>query len=392
MSTNRSKNFPSPPLSSPIKGEECRFTVFAKDPETQARAGRIQTTHWAIVTPVFMPVGTQGTVKTLAPNELEDIGAQIILANAYHLYIRPGIDIIAGLGGLHRFMGWQKPVLTDSGGYQVFSLARLREITDEGVRFHSHFDGREIFLTPEAVIKAQEDLGTDIAMIFDECPPHDASRSQVEEAVRRTIHWAKRAKKARQKREQLVFGIIQGGQFLDLRRTSLEQTVEIGFDGYAIGGVSVGETKDAMERVVREIAPEMPVEKPRYLMGVGTPVDFFWAVESGIDLFDCVNPTRYGRNGSAFTRLGRLVVRNADYAKDDRPLDASCACYTCRNFSRAYLRHLFNCEEILGHRLVTYHNVYFFVSLVHQIREAIRNGTFGQLKKEFLSHYDDSLR
>ena len=368
------------------------FELFAKDPETQARAGRIQTTHGAIVTPVFMPVGTQGTVKTLAPNELEELGAEIVLANAYHLYIRPGIDIIAGLGGLHRFMAWQKPILTDSGGYQVFSLARLREITDEGVRFHSHFDGREIFLTPEAVIKAQEDLGTDIAMIFDECPPHDADRSQVEEAVRRTIHWAKRAKKARQKREQLVFGIIQGGQFLDLRRTSLEQTVEIGFDGYAIGGVSVGETKDAMERVVREIAPEMPVEKPRYLMGVGTPTDFFWAIESGIDLFDCVNPTRYGRNGSAFTRLGRLVVRNADYAKDDRPLDASCACYTCRNFSRAYLRHLFNCEEILGHRLVTYHNVYFFVSLVRQIRESIRNGTFSQLKKEFLSHYDDSLR
>jgi queuine tRNA-ribosyltransferase len=294
-------------------------------------------------------------------------------------------------------MGWNGPILTDSGGYQVFSLARLRQITDEGVRFNSHFDGREIFLTPEAVIKAQENLGTDIAMIFDECPPHDAAHSQVEAAVRRTIQWASRAKKVhgRSRGEvtsPLLFGIIQGGQFLDLRRTSLEETVEIGFDGYAIGGVSVGETKDAMERVVREMAPEMPVEKPRYLMGVGTPTDFFWAVESGIDLFDCVNPTRYGRNGTAFTRRGKLVIRNADCAKDERPIDALCECDTCKNFSRGYLRHLVNCEEILGHRLITYHNVYFFVSLVREIRESVRNGIFSQLKKEFLSNYDDSIR
>lgn len=373
------------------------FQLLTNGKDTQARAGRIQTAHGVIETPAFMPVGTQGTVKTLAPNELEELGAEAILANTYHLYIRPGIDIIASLGGLHRFMGWAKPILTDSGGYQVFSLARLRQITDEGVRFNSHFDGREIFLTPETIMKAQESLETDIAMIFDECPPHDAGRSQVEEAVRRTIHWAKRAKKARGRSRggvtpPLLFGIIQGGQFLDLRRISLEETVAIGFDGYAIGGVSVGESKEAMERVVLEVAPKLPADKPRYLMGVGTPRDFFWAVEAGIDLFDCVNPTRYGRNGSAFTHSGRLVVRNAEYAKDERPLDEVCHCYTCKNFSRAYLRHLFNCEEILGHRLVTYHNVHFFVSLVGKIRESIRNGSFLKLKKEFLSRYDDSLR
>jgi queuine tRNA-ribosyltransferase len=374
-----------------IESQAPTFQLFAEDKETQARAGVLQTAHGAIVTPAFMPVGTQGTVKTLAPNELEEMGAEIILSNTYHLYIRPGIDIIAGLGGLHKFMGWKKPILTDSGGYQVFSLARLREITDEGVRFNSHFDGREIFLTPEEVIKAQEGLGSDIAMIFDECPPHDAGRSQVEEAVRRTIHWAGRAKKVRQKRDQLLFGIIQGGQFLDLRKISLEETVNIGFDGYAIGGVSVGESRENMERVVREIAPQMPADKARYLMGVGTPVDFFWAIEAGIDLFDCVNPTRYGRNGSAFTHSGRLVVRNAEYARDEKPLDEKCACDTCRNFSRGYLRHLFNCEEILGHRLVTYHNVHFFVSLVKKIRESIRTGNFLEYKKEFLSNYNDSL-
>ena len=376
-----------PPLSSPIKGEECQFVLLAKDKNTQARLGHIQTVHGTIETPVFMPVGTQGTVKTLSPADLEQLGSEIILANTYHLYIRPGIDIIKEAGGLHRFMGWSKPILTDSGGYQVFSLARLREITDEGVRFHSHFDGREIFLTPEAVMKAQADLGSDIAMIFDECPPHDATRTQVQEAVRRTIHWAKRAKRIHQNPKQLLFGIVQGGGFLDLRKRSLDQTVEIGFDGYALGGVSVGESKYEMEKVVRAVASLMPLEKPRYLMGVGTPFDLFWAVEAGIDMFDCVNPTRYGRNGSAFTRSGRVVIRNAEYARDQAPLDKTCKCYTCLNFSRSYLRHLFNSGEILGLRLVTYHNVYFFVSLVREIREAILENRFSVLKNEFLSAY-----
>lgn len=368
------------------------FQLIQKDSESQARVGRVQTAHGAFETPVFMPVGTQATVKTLAPRDLEELGAEIILSNAYHLYIRPGIDIIQEAGGLHKFMSWPKPILTDSGGYQVFSLARLREVTDEGVRFHSHFDGREIFLTPEAVMNAQGILGSDIAMVFDECPSHDATHAQVQEAVRRTIHWAKRAKQVHQNEKQLVFGIIQGGGFLDLRKDSLDQTIEIGFDGYALGGVSVGEPKHEMEKVVCEIAPLMPEEAPRYLMGVGTPRDLFWAIEAGIDLFDCVNPTRYARNGGAFTRIGKIIVRNAEYAKDERPLDEACTCYTCKNFSRSYLRHLFNCEEILGHRLVTYHNVHFFVSLVREIREAIQAQRFSELKKEFLSNYDEALR
>ncbi|MBI4367940.1 MAG: tRNA guanosine(34) transglycosylase Tgt [Candidatus Omnitrophica bacterium] len=371
------------------------FSLIQKDPKTSARLGRVQTAHGAFETPVFMPVGTQGTVKTLAPRELEEMGSEVILANAYHLYIRPGIDIINASGGLHRFMAWPKAILTDSGGYQIFSLARLREITDEGARFNSHFDGREIFLTPEEVIRAQEILGSDIAMILDECPPHDASRAQVGEAVRRTIHWAKRAKRVHSvpgTARSLLFGIVQGGKFLDLRKSSLDQTVDIGFDGYALGGVSVGEPKPEMEEVVRKITPLMPSDRPRYLMGVGTPVDLFWAIEAGIDLFDCVNPTRYGRNGTAFTRTGKVTVRNAQYAKDQSQLDQTCPCYTCSNFSRSYLRHLFNCEEMLGHRLVTYHNVYFFISLTREIRNAIAEGRFSELKKEFLSNYNEENR
>ncbi|OGX06799.1 MAG: tRNA guanosine(34) transglycosylase Tgt [Omnitrophica bacterium RIFCSPLOWO2_12_FULL_50_11] len=368
------------------------FQLSKKDSQTEARVGVVRTIHGTFQTPVFMPVGTQGTVKTLSPRDLEEIGAEVILSNAYHLYIRPGIDTIRAAQGLHRFMGWTKPILTDSGGYQVFSLARLRSISDEGVRFHSHFDGREIFLTPEIVIKAQGDLGSDIAMVLDECPSHHASRAQVEAAVRRTIQWAERSKKIHQEERQLLFGIVQGGLFLDLRQRSLEQTVTLAFDGYAVGGVSVGESRLEMEEVVRYVAPRLPEDRPRYLMGVGTPVDLFWAVESGVDLFDCVNPTRYARNGCAFTRCGKLVVRNAQYAKDQKPLDETCACYTCRNFSRSYLRHLFNCEEILGHRLVTLHNVYFFVSLARQIREAIRNGPLSRFKKEFLSNYDEASR
>ena len=368
------------------------FQVIQKDSQTQARLGILKTEHGIIHTPMFMPVGTQATVKTLSPKELEEAGAEVILSNAYHLYVRPGIDLIRNAGGLHRFMGWNKPILTDSGGYQVFSLARLRKITDDGVTFNSHFDGREIFLTPEEVIKAQEGLGSDIAMIFDECPPHEATRAQVEEAVRRTIHWAKRAKDVHSCDKQLLFGIIQGGRFLDLRKKSLAQTLELNFDGYAIGGVSVGESREDMEQVVREIAPLMPAEKPRYLMGVGTPIDLFWSFEAGMDLLDCVNPTRYARNGCAFTRIGRITVRNAQYTNDQSPIDETCSCYTCRNFSRSYLRHLFNCEEILGHRLVSYHNVHFFLALAREIRNSISKGRFSEFKKEFLAGYDGSLR
>ncbi len=368
------------------------FQIIKQDPETQARLGILKTEHGMIHTPMFMPVGTQATVKTLSPKELDEAGAEIILSNTYHLYIRPGIDLIRQHGGLHKFMGWKKPILTDSGGYQVFSLARLRKITDDGVTFNSHFDGREIFLTPEEVIKAQEGLGSDIAMIFDECPPADATYAQVDEAVRRTIHWAKRAKDAHLCDKQLLFGIIQGGRFLELRKKSLDQTLDINFDGYAIGGVSVGESRDEMERIVREMAPLLPADKPRYLMGVGTPIDLFWSFEAGIDLLDCVNPTRYARNGCAYTRAGKIIVRNAQYTQDQAPLDETCGCYTCQNFSRSYLRHLFNCEEILGHRLISYHNVHFFLALTNEIRNSISEGRFLAFKKEFLAGYDDSLR
>ena len=369
-----------------------QFSLMHKDPSCGARAGVVHTAHGTFETPVFMPVGTQGTVKSLAPDDLEEAGAQIILANAYHLYIRPGIDTIKLANGLHAFMGWQRPILTDSGGYQVFSLARLRGISEEGVRFHSHFDGREIFLTPETVIEAEEHLGSDIAMMFDECPPHDAARAHVEEAVHRTVRWAERAKRVHRRKEQLLFGIVQGGRFKDLRVQSLEETVKIGFDGYAIGGVSVGEPKPLMEEIVRAVAPLLPEEKPRYLMGVGTPLDLLWAVEAGIDMFDCVNPTRYGRNGCAFTHSGKVVVRNAEYARDQAPLDETCSCYTCRTFSRSYLRHLFNCEELLAYRLVTLHNVSFFISLVQSARRAIVNGEFVPFKNHFLSEYDESSR
>lgn len=375
-----------------MKTDQATFQIVQKDSKTQARLGILKTEHGIIHTPMFMPVGTQATVKTLAPKDLEEMGAEIILSNTYHLYVRPGIDLIRSMGGLHRFMGWQKPILTDSGGYQVFSLARLRKITDDGVSFNSHFDGREIFLTPEEVIKAQEGLGSDIAMIFDECPPHDATYPQVEEAVRRTTHWAKRAKDVHRCDRQLLFGIIQGGRFLDLRKNSLAQTLELNFDGYAIGGVSVGESREEMQQVVRELSPLMPADKPRYLMGVGTPIDLFWSFEAGIDLLDCVNPTRYARNGAAYTSFGRITIRNAQYTNDQSPIDETCTCYTCRDFSRSYLRHLFNCEEILGHRLVSYHNVHFFLTLTRNIREAISQGRFSEYKKEFLSSYDDSLR
>ncbi len=368
------------------------FDLIHQDIKSEARAGVLHTTHGEIETPVFMPVGTQATVKTLSPRELLEVGTQIILANTYHLYIRPGIHTIREAGGLHPFMGWTKPILTDSGGYQVFSLARLRKITDEGVLFHSHFDGREINLTPEEVVGAQEALGSDIAMVFDECPPHDASKAQITEAVRRTSEWASRSKKVHTKKDQLLFGIIQGGRFMDLRRESLERTLALDFPGLAIGGVSVGESRTQMEEIVRTVAPLMPSNRPRYLMGVGTPVDLFWAIEAGIDMFDCVNPTRYGRNGCAFTSFGKVVVRNAEYAKDQTPLDPSCACETCQNYSRSYLRHLFNCEEILGYRLVTLHNVYFFVELVKKIRTAVLSNQFGQLKKQFFASYDDQVR
>lgn len=339
-----------------------------------------------------MPVGTQGTVKTFTPHEVEELGAQIILGNAYHLYIRPGLDILRQAGGLHAFMGWRGPVLTDSGGYQVFSLTKLRKITPEGVLFNSHFDGHEIFLTPELVIEIQETLGSDIAMVFDECPPYTEDKQAVRKAVEITAAWARRSKNCHAMKEQALFGIIQGGNFIDLRKDSLERTVEIGFDGYALGGYGLGESDESRFYAWQELLPLLPSGKPRYLMGIGIPLDILEAVSSGADMFDCVNPTRYGRNGSAFTTRGRLVIRNGVYAGDMAPLDASCSCYTCRTFSRSYLRHLFNCNEILGPRLLSLHNLHFFLDFMRQIREAIAGGTFLSFKKSFKNQYDETMR
>ncbi len=368
------------------------FKLLAQDKKCKARVGKITTPHGTFETPVFMPVGTQGTVKAVMPKDLVEAGAEIILSNTYHLYIRPGTEVIQKLKGLHRFMAWDRPILTDSGGYQVFSLSKLRSITEEGVKFLSYFDGREIFLTPEKVIEIQEVLGSDIAMVFDECPAANKDKKTIEKAVNITLRWSKRAKKRHRLKTQALFGIVQGGTFSDLRRRSLEETLAIGFDGYALGGLSVGEPKPEMLKILEEILPMMPADQPRYLMGVGTPLDFFDAVERGADMFDCVNPTRYGRNGTAFTSDGLVVVRNGRYQKDPKPIQEDCDCYTCRNFSRAYLRHLVNCHEILGAELITLHNVHYFVNLVKAMRAKIREGKFLQFKRNFQNRFDPESR
>ena len=368
------------------------FQILSRDPQTHARTGKIQTPHGSFPTPIFMPVGTQGSVKGLAPRDLEDAGSEIILSNAYHLFIRPGVEIIQEAGGLHRFMGWSKPILTDSGGYQVFSLSQLRKVTDEGVTFQSYFDGGEIFLTPEKVVEIQEALGSDIAMIFDECPPYTHDKEIIKKSLDLTVKWASRAKAHHQKADQALFGIIQGGIFTDLRLESLERTVELDFDGYALGGVFVGETREESLTILREVAPKMPAERPRYLMGAGTPLELLEAVASGLDLFDCVTPTRYGRNGSAWTSKGLVVVRNGKYNRDLKPLDENCGCYTCKNFSRSYLRHLLNCQEMLGPQLVSLHNVYFLLDLMKEIRRHIESGTFLSFKREFEKQFDSDQR
>ncbi|MCM8774967.1 MAG: tRNA guanosine(34) transglycosylase Tgt [Candidatus Omnitrophica bacterium] len=368
------------------------FKILHTDTTTRARVGLCKTAHGMFETPVFMPVATQGTVKALSPRDLNDIGTEIILANAYHLYIRPGIDIIKQFHGLHHFMGWPGPILTDSGGYQVFSLSRLRRISEEGVCFASYFDGDEIFLTPEKVIEIQEAMDSDIAMVFDDCPLPTKDRKRIKESLGLTLRWSERAKRRHRLRSQALFGIVQGGIFEDLRRESLEKTVEMDFDGYALGGLCVGEPKEDTLRILDTIMPAMPEAKPRYLMGVGTPLDFLEAIERGADLFDCVNPTRYGRNGTAFTRSGLIVVRNGKYQRDPEPIDSACGCYTCRHFSRAYLRHLLNAGEMLGPQLLSFHNVYFFVNFVKTIRDKIQQGKFSDFKKDFMNHFDPDCR
>jgi queuine tRNA-ribosyltransferase len=323
-----------------------------------------------------MPVATHGSVKGLTPVQIKETGAEMILSNAYHLWLRPGCDVIETAGGLHRFAGWDAPILTDSGGYQVFSLAALARVTDEGVTFRSHIDGSAHALTPEGVIRAQERLGSDVAMILDECPPGDADRSTVTAATERTARWAARAVAARTRPDQAVFGIVQGGTHLDLRAESARTMVGLGFDGYAIGGLSVGEPRPDTWRVAAETTPQLPVDQPRYFMGAGTPTDLVRLVDAGVDLFDCVLPTRLARNGTLFTSQGSMVIRHARHVADPRPLDEACECYTCRHFSRAYLRHLFMAREPLAVTLNTLHNVTYYQSLMRRMRDAIASDTF----------------
>ncbi|MFC1809380.1 tRNA guanosine(34) transglycosylase Tgt [Candidatus Omnitrophota bacterium] len=365
------------------------FKKTGSDNDSHARIGKVTTKHGIFKTPVFMPVGTQGTVKGIRPDELKEAGAEIILSNTYHLFVRPGMEVIEKHKGLHSFMGWNGPILTDSGGYQVFSLAKLRKINENEVVFNSHFDGRKIVFTPEIVMKIQETFGSDIAMIFDECPHYPADKKYIKKSMNITLEWAKRCKKAHRKRTQSLFGIVQGGMFHDLRKQSLEQTVKIDFDGYALGGLSVGEPKNLMYEIAEAFLPQLPKDKPKYVMGIGTPLDLLNMISFGADMFDCVNPTRYGRNGTAFTHTGKIVVRNGKYTYDKRPLDPKCNCYACKNFTRSYLRHLINCHEMLGPQLISYHNIYFFIQLIASTRDAIKNGQFQQFKKSFERNYDE---
>lgn len=359
------------------------FTVTGTSGE--ARRGMIRTQRGAIDTPVFMPVGTFATVKAMTTDELVEMGAQIILGNTFHLMLRPGTDVVTAHGDLHDFMHWSGPILTDSGGFQVWSLAQLREISEQGVRFRSPVDGDEVFLGPEEAIAVQHALGADIMMVFDDCTDYPAERDTVRASMQLSLRWAERCKQAHGDHPAALFGIVQGGMYADLRAESLARLTELGFDGYALGGLSVGEPKDLMYRVVRETAALMPEQSPRYLMGVGTPEDIVYAVSQGIDMFDCVLPTRNARNGWLYTRDGTVKIRNSEYRTDTGPIDEQCGCYTCRHYSRAYLRHLYRNNEILGARLNSLHNLYFYMHLMRDIREAIDNDVFADFTRDFFN-------
>jgi queuine tRNA-ribosyltransferase len=358
-----------------------QFTLHKTD--GLARRGTLQLAHGDMQTPAFMPVGTYGTVKAMSPIELNEIGAHIILGNTFHLWLRPGLEVIAAHGGLHKFMGWDKPILTDSGGFQVFSLGAMRKISEEGVKFKNPINGDVCFLTPEESMHIQKVLNSDIVMIFDECTPYPATHDEARKSMELSLRWAKRSKEAHQGNSNALFGIIQGGMYEVLRDVSLNGLTEIDFDGFAIGGLSVGEPKDEMQRILAYTAPKMPQNKPRYLMGVGTPEDLVEGVSQGIDMFDCVMPTRNARNGWLFTQYGDVKIKNAFYKQDTQPLDADCDCYTCRNFSRAYLHHLHKVGEILGARLNTIHNLHYYQVLMQSMRDAIEQGKFEQFKLEF---------
>ena len=371
------------------------FRLIQTCPDSKARAGELITPHGVVATPVFLPVGSQGTVKTLTPEEVKDIGIAMVLANTYHLYLRPGIGVIEKMGGLHKFMAWDKAILTDSGGYQIFSLASLRQVNDEGVIFRSHIDGSQHLITPESAIQFQEALGADIIMTLDECPAHDDSLEKVNRAMNRTHQWAERCQRVQKRRDQALYAIVQGGVFPQLRRQSAEYLTSLGFSGYALGGLSLGEPKKATLAMTEETVALLPENKPRYLMGVGSPEDLLEGIARGIDIFDSALPTRVARNGAFFTGQGRRNIRNTGYSQIEQPVDPDCDCYTCRTFSAAYLHHLFNCNELLAYRLATIHNLSFLNSLMGKVRSAILNDTFDAFKDNFLASYkptDEQMR
>lgn len=365
-----------------------KYELLKEDKRTMARLGKITTPHGTFETPVFMAVGTQATVKTLVKEELEEIGSQIILGNTYHLWCQPGSELIKEAGGLHKFMNWDRSILTDSGGFQVFSLAKLRDIKEEGVTFKHHKNGSKLFLSPEISMKIQNDLGSDIMMAFDECPPYPATREYMEKSVDRTLRWAKRCLDAHQNKDtQGLFGIVQGGEYLDIRERCAKELVAMPFDGYSIGGLSVGEPKEIQNKVLEYTTPFLPKDKPRYLMGVGSPGAILDAVERGVDMFDCVLPTRIARHGTAMTSYGRVIIKNKEYEKDFTPLDSNCDCYCCKNYTKAYLRHLFKANEMLGQRLLSIHNVNYLVKLAENIRKAIKEDRFLEFKEQVYRDY-----
>lgn len=367
----------------------------ANSPDSKARITEIDTAHGVLMTPVFAPVGTQATVRTVTPDELRAIDLDLIVANTYHLYLRPGVDVIQKIGGIHRFMAWEKVVLTDSGGYQVFSLAKLRKITDEGIKFRSHIDGSQHFITPQLAIKLEEALGGDIIMVLDECPQYTENYDEVKLATDRTHRWAVRCKQARSSQGQRLFAIVQGGTFVELRKQSAEFLTSLDFDGYAIGGLCLGEPRSVMRMIVGETITHLPINKPRYLMGVGSPVDIVESIHQGIDLFDSALPTQIARRGALYTWQGRRNIRKTMYKDQDTPFDPECSCYTCRHFSAAYLNHLFRSQELLAYRLATLHNLTFMAQLITRIRNTILDGTFMNFRNEFLAGYrstEDTVR
>ena len=368
------------------------FELLKTDSSSAARLGRLTTAHGLIDTPVFMPVGTQGSVKALDPRELDEMGTEIMLGNTYHLNIRPGLDIISEAGGLHRFINWSKPILTDSGGFQVFSLAKIRKIKAHGVEFRSHLDGSLLFLGPKESMGIQRTLGSDVAMVFDDCPPHTATAREVRAAVDRTIRWAAECREQPRAPGQLVFGIVQGGSHAGMREECAKELIKLQFDGYAIGGVSVGEPEPEMMKAVEYTTPFLPANQPRYAMGLGTPAQLVELVARGVDMFDCVLPTRVARNGTAFTHKGTISIKGGAYKRDWGPIEEGCACFACQRFTRAYIRHLLNVNEILGLRMVSVHNSHMYLKVMEDIRTNIRNGTFGEYRREFIARYVPSRK